>query len=89
MATVLVVDDNAINRALLKTVLSFAGHSVIEAAEGLEALALARRERPDAVITDVLMPGLDGYELARRLRGEPTTSLTRSPSTRRTTWSMR
>src|SRR6185295_4893924 len=41
------------------------------AADGLEALALARRERPDLVIADILMPTMDGYELVRQLRADP------------------
>ena len=76
MATVLVVDDNAVNREFLRTVLGYRGHQVLEAAGGAEALALARTAHPDAIVTDVLMPGLDGYELARMLRGEPATSRT-------------
>jgi PAS domain S-box-containing protein len=74
MATVLVVDDDAINREFLRTLLVHRGHEVCEAADGESALRLAGREPPDAVITDVLMPGMDGYELARLLRSLPATS---------------
>jgi CheY-like chemotaxis protein len=74
MANVLVVDDDPINREFLRTLLGYRGHRVTEAGDGDSALALASRELPDAVITDVLMPGLDGYELARTLRAAPTTS---------------
>jgi len=74
MATVLVVDDDPISREFLRTLLGYRGHRTCEAADGDSALALAGRQPPDAVITDVLMPGLDGYELARMLRSRPTTS---------------
>jgi PAS domain S-box-containing protein len=74
MATVLVVDDDPISRAFLRTLLDYRGHRICEAADGDSALTLAGRQIPDAVITDVLMPGLDGYELARMLRSRPATS---------------
>lgn len=71
MAKVLVVDDNAVNRNLVATVLSFAGHQVVEAADGAVALELMRVDRPDLVITDVLMPVMDGYRLVRDIRADP------------------
>ena len=74
MATVLVVDDDPISRAFLRTLLDYRGHRMCEAADGESALTLAGRRPPDAVITDVLMPGLDGYELVRMLRSRPATS---------------
>jgi serine phosphatase RsbU (regulator of sigma subunit)/CheY-like chemotaxis protein len=74
MATVLVVDDDATNREFLRTLLVHRGHRVCEASDGDSALRMAGAEPPDAVITDVLMPGLDGYELARSLRNWPATS---------------
>jgi PAS domain S-box-containing protein len=76
MATVLVVDDRAISRELVRTLLRYQGHQVIEANEGGEALALAQAQRPDLVLTDILMPGMDGYELARELRSAPATATT-------------
>jgi PAS domain S-box-containing protein len=74
MATVLVVDDDPICREFLRTLLGYRGHQVREASDGDSALALVGQQPPDAVITDVLMPGLDGYELARMLRSRPATS---------------
>lgn len=68
MATVLVVDDHEVNRDLVRTVLGYHGHRVIEAVDGLDGLRVVRDEYPDVVITDVLMPGLDGYELVREMR---------------------
>ncbi|GIE85610.1 SpoIIE family protein phosphatase [Actinoplanes regularis] len=74
MSTVLVVDDDPISRDFMRTLLGYRGHQAYEAADGDTALALARRRLPDAVITDVMMPNLDGYELARMLRSQPATS---------------
>jgi PAS domain S-box-containing protein len=76
MATVLVVDDRSRNRELVRTLLGYQGHRVIEAHEGAEALDLAHAEHPDLVLTDILMPGMDGYELARELRAAPDTAAT-------------
>src|SRR6185436_16470670 len=71
MATILIADDNRANRHALAALLESAGHSVLVAADGREALEKARAGRPDLVISDVLMPLMDGYELARRLRDDP------------------
>jgi two-component system, cell cycle sensor histidine kinase and response regulator CckA len=76
MAIVLVVDDRASNRELVRTLLGYGGHQVIEAHEGAEALAMAHAQHPDIVLTDILMPGMDGYELARELRAAPDTAAT-------------
>jgi PAS domain S-box-containing protein len=72
MATILVVDDLSANRAVLVTLLGHQGHRLIEAADGREGLAAAQAEHPDLVITDVLMPVMDGYEFVRQLRLDPT-----------------
>ncbi|NMG76891.1 EAL domain-containing protein [Aromatoleum diolicum] len=71
MANIAVVDDVPTNRELLATVLKALGHRVIEAADGVAALALVRREAPDLVICDILMPEVDGYEFVRQLRADP------------------
>jgi CheY-like chemotaxis protein len=68
MAKILIVDDNPGNRSLLVEILRSAGHTIREASDGGEALALVSAERPDLVITDILMPTMDGYEFVRRLR---------------------
>jgi PAS domain S-box-containing protein len=65
---VLVVDDNAVNRKLLRVTLAPAGHDVVEAANGVEALRTLRSGNFDAVISDVLMPGMDGYRLCYEIR---------------------
>jgi len=71
MAKVLVVDDHAENRDLIVTLLKFAGHQSLEAADGYLALEQVRAERPDLVICDILMPTMDGYEFVRQLRADP------------------
>ena len=70
MATILVVDDNRANREALASLLEIAGHSVSKAPGARQALAQARAEPPELVISDVLMPGMDGYTLARQLRAD-------------------
>lgn len=71
MAKVLVVDDQAANRDLVVTLLKYAGHEPLEAADGHVALAQVREQRPALVICDILMPTMDGYEFVRQLRAEP------------------
>jgi signal transduction histidine kinase len=77
MATILIVDDREMNRKLLTTLLGRSGHRLVEAGDGAEALHRVRADRPDLVITDVLMPRMDGYEFVRRLRAEPDIAATR------------
>lgn len=71
MAKILIVDDYAPFRRLLNWTLSEAGHSVVDAADGFQALALARGEAIDLVISDLNMPNLDGIGLLRLLRAMP------------------
>jgi signal transduction histidine kinase/CheY-like chemotaxis protein len=73
MATILIVDDSPENRAFLVTLLGYGGHRLLEAVDGADGLALAHAERPDLIISDVLMPTMDGYALVRRLRSDPAT----------------
>jgi signal transduction histidine kinase len=70
---VLVVDDNPENVALIKAQLERAGHAVATALSGGAGLAAVAAEPPDVVLLDVMMPGIDGYEVCRRLRAEPAT----------------
>lgn len=75
MATgrILVVDDTPANVRLLEAVLSAAGHEVITATSGEEALAAVAGRAPDVVLLDILMPGMDGYEVCGRIRADPAT----------------
>ena len=70
MATILIVDDKPAERKFLATFLEHAGHRLLEAPGGAEGLAVVRAERPDLVITDILMPRMDGYEFVRQLRAD-------------------
>lgn len=70
MNTVLVVDDNATGRKLLRAVLEPEGYRVIEAVDGRAALGVLEHQPVDAIITDLLMPNFDGYRLCREVRQE-------------------
>jgi CheY-like chemotaxis protein len=71
MATILIADDHTANRHFLVTLLGYRQHRLLEAADGQEALRLARAERPDLIISDILMPTMDGFEFVRQLRNDP------------------
>ncbi len=71
MATILAVDDRAINREFLATLLTSGGHTVLQAGDGVEALEVMHAQHPDLVITDVLMPNMDGVEFADRVHESP------------------
>jgi cyclic di-GMP phosphodiesterase len=68
---VLVVDDIAYSRRALKSVFLSAGWAVLQAEDGQEALALAKAEVPDLVVTDILMPNMDGFQLCRAIKTDP------------------
>ena len=75
MATILIVDDEQPLRELLATVLRHAGHRTLQACHGAQALELVAQGQPDLVISDVMMPVLDGVELCRRLKGRAETRM--------------
>src|ERR1700722_16984714 len=64
----LIVDDVASNRKLLRVMFEAEGHSTLEAADGVEELQIPAREKVDAVLSDILMPGMDGYRLCHEIR---------------------
>jgi class 3 adenylate cyclase/CheY-like chemotaxis protein len=74
-AKILVVDDTPHNVKLLADLLSVKGYRVVTAASGAEALALVEAERPTLVLLDVVMPGMSGYEVCRRIRENPATGV--------------
>jgi DNA-binding response OmpR family regulator len=71
---VLVVDDEAPIRLLCRVNLEAEGMDVLEAADGESGLEMARAERPDIVLLDVMMPGMDGWQVAERLFDDEATS---------------
>lgn len=74
MSTVLVVDDDPMNCELLRALLQSADCSVVTAQDGARALASASSARPDLILMDVQMPGMDGVEVLHLLRADPATA---------------
>jgi CheY-like chemotaxis protein len=74
VARILVVDDEPAQRFLLRRIFERAGHEVIDAGDGAAALRAVGESRPDLVVTDMMMPVMDGREFLRRLRAEPATA---------------
>ncbi len=73
---VLVADDTESVRSLFERLLSADGHDVVSVADGRAALDAIQRDRPDVILLDVEMPGIDGLEVCRRLKADPATRLT-------------
>lgn len=71
--TILVVEDNLFNLEFLEAVLQAEGYEVLRATDGVAALEAVRRRCPDLILLDIRMPGVDGQELARRLKADPAT----------------
>lgn len=73
MSTLLVVEDTLSELELISTYLRESGYTVILATDAKEALNKALKHKPDAVVTDVVMPGMSGFELCRKLKNDPAT----------------
>jgi CheY-like chemotaxis protein len=71
--TILIVDDEPVNRALLEAILTEAGYQVEQAEGGEAALAQAKAAPPDLILLDLMMPGIGGHEVCQRLKKDPTT----------------
>src|SRR3954469_1202594 len=72
---ILVIDDQRTNAEMLAGLLRNLGYEVETSHDPLDALALVQNDPPDLVVSDIAMPGIDGYELCRRLRAEASTAL--------------
>ncbi|HCA78619.1 MAG TPA: response regulator [Bacteroidetes bacterium] len=73
MSTILVIDDNSIERESVQRALQKAGYTVLSAADGTTGFAIAREERPNLIICDIDMPGLSGFETLKMLKEDPQT----------------
>ena len=71
---ILVIEDDPVGLRYVRFTLEKHGYQVISAGNGLEGLRKARTEEPDLVILDLMLPGMDGYEICHRLRAEPATA---------------
>lgn len=70
---ILIVEDNEKNRKLVRDVLQFKGYRTIEAETGEDGVTLAKQHKPDLILMDYQLPGIDGIETFRRIRGDTTT----------------
>ena len=71
---ILVVDDDAMTRKMFSALLIRWGYTVVEAGDGVEALAAVKQHPVECIVLDVMMPGMDGFEVCRRLRSDPATA---------------
>src|SRR5512143_3363775 len=74
MANILVIDDDLDLQQMLRLMLQRGGHKVITTGDGPDGLAKAKQLKPDMAIVDVMMPGMNGYQVVRKMREEPATA---------------
>ena len=68
---ILVIEDQEDNRQIVRDLMAASGYELIEATTGEEGVAAAARERPDLILMDIQLPGIDGYEVTRRIKANP------------------
>jgi two-component system cell cycle response regulator DivK len=68
---ILVIEDHEENRRIMHDLLTHAGYEMLEAHTGEDGIVAAGRERPDLILMDIQLPGLDGYDTTRRIKGDP------------------
>jgi two-component system, cell cycle response regulator DivK len=68
---ILVVEDHEENRQIVRDLLTHAGYEMLEAHTGEDGVTAAARERPDLILMDIQLPGIDGYEVTRRIKADP------------------
>ena len=71
--TVLIVEDNPNNRMIMRDMMEVQGHRTLEAVDGPAGLDMALKHKPDLILMDVQLPGMDGYEVTRRLKAHDDT----------------
>ena len=74
MSTILIIEDNEKNMKLLRDVLTFKGHEVIEAVDGETGVALGKSRKPNLVLMDIQLPGINGVEALKQLRADEHTA---------------
>ena len=68
---ILVIEDQEDNRQIVRDLMTASGYELIEATTGEEGLNVAAREQPDLILMDIQLPGIDGYEVTRRIKADP------------------
>jgi two-component system cell cycle response regulator DivK len=68
---ILLIEDQEDNRRIVRDLLTSVGYELVEAVTGEEGVAMAEMHRPDLILTDIQLPGLDGYEAMRRIKANP------------------